>query len=184
MKEKKIITGKDIDEVWQKVSADMGFNELLLEYSVMIIQQSREILLEIDIDPGGGFESGYETTKISSRLQNVTDFKFAIHHQGFIDEIGKFFGMQDVITGNPEFDKEVIVKTNDEEKIKSLFSDENITSVFQDLANFTFHTSPHHVSENAEGTFLELNIEEGITDPAVLRKIYNAFYLVLIAIDA
>lgn len=185
MQEQKLISADSIDEMWGKVSADISSIEVLLEYSVLLDLPGTKILLEIDIDPGGGFESGYQTTNFSSQLHNSSGFKFAIHHEGFIDEIGKFFGMQDVITGYPQFDKKMIVKTNDQAKVKAVFSDEKVRNIFQDRIGFTFHTTAHHVSDtNIKGSFLELNIEEGITDPVILREIYSAFYSVLLTIDA
>lgn len=184
MKEVKVISGDNLDEIWRQLAADIDSNGLLLQYNSLIDHLNKKIFLEIDIDPGGGFESGYQTTKFSSRIQNSTHFEFAIHHQGFIDEIGKFFGMQDVITGFPEFDKKVIVKTNDEAKVISIFSDEKIRNVFKDLTDFVFHTTFNITPRSdSEGNFIELNIEDGITDPIMLREIYEGFYLVLIAID-
>lgn len=184
MKDVKVISGDNLDEVWRQLAADIDSNDLLLQYNVLINHLNKKVSLEIDIDPGGGFESGYQTTKFSSNIQNSTHFQFAIHHQGFIDEIGKFFGMQDVITGFPEFDKKVIVKTNDEAKVKSIFSDEKVRNVFEDLTDFVFHTTSFIVpGSDSEGKFIELNIEDGITDPIMLREIYEAFYSVLIAID-
>ena len=56
---------------------------------------NRKIVLEIDIDLGGGFESGYETTVFSADLHTAPAFRFAIHEQHFTDEIGKFFGVEE-----------------------------------------------------------------------------------------
>ncbi len=101
-----------------------------------------------------------------------------------LDEIGKFFGMEDIETGYPEFDKKVIVKTNDASRLKSLFSEKNTRMPFIDLSDFTFHITQHHIDEtHKKADFLELSIEEAITDIPRLKLIYNAFSKVLDAIE-
>ncbi len=116
MTQEKIISGNE-DEIWQQITADFIKEDDLLEYRVVIEQQNRRILLDIDIDLGGGFEGGFESTMLRSQLESIGDFRFAIHDESFIDEVGKFFGMQDVVIGYPEFDKKVLIKSNDERKV-------------------------------------------------------------------
>ena len=178
------ITGNTEAEVWQKLKADLEQNEGLLEYSVVINQQGKKIMFIIDIDPGGGFEGGYAFTTYSAPLQQKTNFRFAIHKEGFLDELGKFFGMEDIEIGYPEFDKKVIVKTNDEQQARSVFSDPETRKVFQKLEEYRFEITHHKNPENnEEEPYLELVIEEGITDPALLQSIYHAFLEILQKID-
>ena len=141
--------------------------------------------LMIDIDLGGGFEGGYALTSFTARVAPEHDFRFALHHQGLIDTAGKFFGMEDVVTGYPEFDEALIVKTSDRERTRRIFSDVNVRKIFQSLRLFTLHLTHHHVAGQKEKEpFLKLTIEEGIIDPAVLRNLYDAFYKVLSGVEA
>ncbi|WP_256012586.1 hypothetical protein [Desertivirga xinjiangensis] len=180
---KVLITGETEDEIWRKISDDLGQNEPL-DYQVYIESQGRQISLNIDIDLGGGFEGGYAVTSFSSLLHKNDDFRFAIHREDFIDEIGKFFGMQDVLIGYPEFDNKMIIKTNDEARVKFIFSDPGSRQVFQSLENFSFGVAHHHVADSEfKEPFLELIIEDGITEVAALRQIYNAFTEVLTKMD-
>lgn len=182
MDKEKLITANTIDEVWPQITDDLRDNEFA--YSVIISVQNRKVYLDIDVDPGGGFESGYQTTTLRSRLNNAGDFKFALHHQGLLDEIGKFFGMEDIETGYPEFDKKVTVKTNDVSRIKSLFSEKDTRTPFENLSDFTFHITQHHIDEtDKKEDFLELNIEEAINDIPRLKLLLNAFSKVLNAIE-
>ena len=92
--------------------------------------------------------------------------------------------MEDIETGYPEFDKKVIVKTNDAAKIKSLFSEKDTRLPFENLTDFTFHITQHHIDETeTKADFLELNIEEAITDIPTLKQIYTAFSTILDAIE-
>jgi hypothetical protein len=179
MNQQKRISGSTEDVIWEQLTKDLSEQDELLEYNVIIQQGDHQVALNIDIDLGGGFESGYETTTLVAPLQTTTDFRFAIHKEDFLDEVGKFFGMQDVVVGYGEFDKNVLVKTNNEARVKELFSEEGIREVFELLTDdFTFALTLHDGKR-----VLEFSIERGITDPVFLRKIYHAFYTVLSVVE-
>jgi hypothetical protein len=78
MKKENKITGTIEDEVWQQIQRDLTADPDLLSYNATIVQAGHEILFEIDIDPGGGFESGYETTRfiLHYRLIPTLDLLF------------------------------------------------------------------------------------------------------------
>lgn len=182
MEIEKIISGNTPEEIWSQIDEDLKANEF--SYTAVINYQGSKIIFDIEIDPGGGFEGGYQTTTFRSEVQHAGDFQFAIHHQGLLDEIGKFFGMQDIETGYVEFDKKVVVKSNNDEKVKSIFADADIRMAFKDLSDFIFHITKHHIDETEkQANFLELTIEEAIVDTNTLRSLYHAFRSVLTAID-
>lgn len=178
----KQITGSTTDDIWRQVSADLS--EEIYDYNVLLVQDGREVELVIDIDLGGGFEGGFEFTAFKAPVTSEHDFRFALHHQDLIDTVGKFFGMEDVVIGYPEFDDALIVKTNDRERTRRIFADVNLREVFQLLHSFTLHLTHHHVAGQTEKQpFLELDISKGVIDPEVLRNLYDAFYKVLSRIE-
>lgn len=180
MENKQVIIGQTEQEIWQQVIDKNLVNENILDCNLLLKQGSKEVSLVIDIDLGGGFESGYELTQLTAPIQKKLDFKFAIHHEGFFDEIGKFLGMQDITTGYAEFDEKVVVKSDNEEKVKALFADNETRQVLGALEGFSFGTHSHHILHSEDREYvLELYIETGITDPADLRKIYHAFVTIL-----
>jgi hypothetical protein len=184
MNHENFIKGNSEEEIWRQIEEQFNQNPDPLEYTAIIEQGGQRIVLDIDIDLGGGFESGYETTTLTAPLQALTDFRFAIHEEHFTDEIGKFFGMQDALIGYEAFDKKLIIKTNDQGKVRSVFADASAREVFQCLENFTLGIITHHASNGTEKeVFLELNIESGITDVNKLRTIYKAFFSVLTAVE-
>lgn len=184
MEEEKIIRGATEDEIWQQIKTDLTGNPDLLDYSVVIKHSNRIIYFDIFIDLGGGFEGGFKSTILRTALRTTDDFKFAVHPQGFIDEIGKFFGMQDVVTGHSEFDKNLIIKSNNESKVKAIFSDALTREVFQSLHDFTFGIIMHHINHDQKGRFLEFYSDTAITDTTELKKIYSAFCKVLTVVDS
>ncbi|MEO6188001.1 MAG: hypothetical protein ABIO82_07365 [Ginsengibacter sp.] len=178
----KLISAGTTSEIWTQIASEIENNDP--GYSFIINYESRKIFLEIDIDPGGGFEGGYQFTKIKSQLFHCGEFRFSMHHEGLLDEIGKFFGSEDIETGYPEFDKKVVVKTNNAEKIKSVFADEDSRKTIENFTMFKFHTVEYKIDEtDNKGIFLELTIEEAITDMIFLQQVFNTFYSVLKKIE-
>jgi hypothetical protein len=184
--ETKMIAANSEETVWKRITADLTGENPPLQYHVLIYHDIHKIQLDIDIDPGGGFESGFETTTLTAALPDLDGFRFAVHHQDFLDVIGKFFGLEDKEIGYPEFDTALIIKTNDVEKIKNIFSDKTARQLFQSLTAFTLHTDRRNINEDTEikEYFLEFEIERGILDIVELRRIYAAFAAVLTAIES
>jgi hypothetical protein len=177
------ITGHSVDQVWAQVHSDLTQSPDLLQYRAVIEQQNRSILLDIDIDLGGGFEGGFATTILSARFPNPDGFRFALHEESFFDDLGKFFGMQDVEIGYPEFDARIIVKTNDEARVRTMLKDNQTRTVLQTLKDFTFEIVLADGDAVGEDATLELIIEEGITDPVRLKEIYRVFFGILALIN-
>jgi hypothetical protein len=167
----KIIAGSTADEIWAQIANDFQGADIL-EYNAVIQQEGLpETLLEIEIDLGGGFEGGYEWTRFSGPVAVPADFRFALHHEGFLDKAGKLIGLEDKAIGYDDFDKEFIIKTNDEDKAKAAFADASVRSFFQALEDFNLHITHHEET----APMLELEIERGVTDATELRTIYEAF---------
>jgi len=179
-----IISGNTVEEIWTQIDASFTDNPDLFEFNAVIKQEGHTVEFNLDIDLGGGFEGGYALTRFVSRLRKFDDFRFSLHRQDLIDGIGKFLGMQDVEIGVPGFDKDIVIKTNDEERLKDILSSSTVLKVLQTLPDFSFHITHHHSTHTeVESASLELRIDEGITDTLKLRLIYAAFILILDKID-
>src|ERR1700744_1084968 len=145
--ETKMIAANSEETVWKRITADFHRDDFPLQYHVLIYHDVKKVQLDIDIDPGGGFESGFESTTLTAVVPHLQGFKFALHHEDFLGRVGKLFGMQDVKTGYPEFDKKLIIKTNDVAKVKAVFSDEAVRKVFQSKTAFTLHTDSRSIND-------------------------------------
>ena len=174
MNNTKVISGISEEQIWDQIEVQLQSDPDLLQYQAEIHHSDKIIYLDVDIDLGGGFEGGFELTTISSPSINEDVFRFALHHEEFVDEVGKFFGMQDQEIGYPEFDQKVVVKSNDLEKVKSIFSDVTVRTVIQSIDVFRLY-----IEEDGDKRNLVLQIEEAITDHVRLREIYSAFYKIL-----
>jgi hypothetical protein len=184
MEDEKIISASSESLIWEQVELEFKKDAEPLEYHVVLEQHEKRILLDIQNNHDVGFRAEASTV-LSSYLFSRNNFRFAIHKQGFIDEIGKFLGMQDCILGFKEFDERFVVKTNNEERVTTIFNDGKARQVLLGLPNLIFGIV-EYVMEDTDGKvpFLELKIDAAITDVDRLRAIYTVFYNALIITES
>lgn len=181
MQQKRRIAGTASHEVWEHINADFASGEGMHDYHVLINLNNQEIELDIVSSPGGSAEGGYDTTRLTAHLHGHRGFHFAIHPEDFLYKIGKLFGMEDITTGYTDFDRNVMVKTNDPQKFKSLFADEDVRQVFQNLSGYSFKIIPH---DERQGDHLELYIQRSITNAAEFAPIFSAFCQVATSLES
>jgi hypothetical protein len=175
MTERKNITG-DAPEIWHQINSDFISGSDLHNYQVSIQHEDRNIDLDILSSPGGSAEGGYDVTTLTSQLPAHTNFYFSIHPEDFLNKIGKLFGMEDVVLGYPEFDNNVIVKTNNAHRLKRIFAAPEVREVFQSLSGYSFRIHKH---PEKEGDYLELMIQRSLINAGELKKVFDAFCHVL-----
>lgn len=180
MEQFKRFTAESTDALWQQFANTIKDDGDLFSCKAVLDNAGKEVQLLIDIDLGGGFQSGISTTTFFGKLTKSTDFRFALHHQHFIDEVGKFFGMEDIVIGYKEFDESLIIKTNNASICKEIFADAATRMTLQQLDNFTFYTEQLE-EEGRTGLFLMIN--EGVTDLTYLKELYVAFFNVLLKLE-
>jgi hypothetical protein len=86
----------------------------------------------------GGSSYEYEYTRGQVEFFCPDNFKLLITQQGLIDNVAKLFGMQDIQIGDKQFDKNFVIKSNDEPKTLLLLSNSSITKSLQDLKPVRF----------------------------------------------
>lgn len=181
MTEKKLIKGTSVDDALDQLTTDVTWQESPNNYRATIHTGSHDIYLETVRSAGGGEEgSSFAQTTFTTALPVGNTFRFAIVPEDFLNRIGKFFGMQDIKIGYPEFDDNVLVQTNDEQRLKSIFADESLREIFQNLSGYSFHIDK---ASEGEGDHLHLILQRAITHPADLRKIFGVFHHVLKALS-
>lgn len=93
-------------------------------------------------------------TRVRWEFKSRDDLQFRLTKQYVVDIIGKVFGTQDIQIGYKSFDRRFLIKGNDEFKVQTLFSNENIKQLI--LA----HDDIHLQLMDKEGVFDE-PIQEG-----------------------
>lgn len=93
--------------------------------------------------------------RVLARLPNQGGFKFTVYRAGLLSGLGKLFRMQDIEVGHKEFDEAFIVKSNNVEKARALFADENIRQLLQSLPQLTFDLEDDILSLFIESRFVD-----------------------------
>lgn len=78
-------------------------------------------------------KSSMTYTRMRAPFVNSKDFYFKVYNTGVFSEIGKWLGGQDIEVGYELFDSEYVIQGSDENAVKSLFSNERIRSLIQEL---------------------------------------------------
>ena len=177
-----IIAGKSEDEVWETIAEQLNRKEDNLDYTAQFSTEKHCIILDIDIHPDLGEEGEKPITSFSAQLPDETTFRFNIEKQGLKHQIGKLFGMQDVIIGQTEFDKKFLIQSNDEAKVKEVFSAAEISDELLKNPVIGFKIRERKIGTTKE-IVLSLDIEGGITEPDKLKEIFRPFRIVLNSLD-
>jgi hypothetical protein len=180
MEETKVINVDNVQEIGNALAPDFATGTGLHDYHVALHLNGYIINLDISSSPGGNVEGGYESTSIRAALPAHPGFVFVLYPEDFLNRLGKLFGLQDVVLGYTEFDKDVIVKTDDPEKLKTILSDADVRQVFQNQSGWALKLDNHEDRE--EDHYLDLSIQRAITNLPDLQRILNAFYSVLVAV--
>lgn len=180
MQQVKHIFAAATEDVWLQFNYDYAEMRQLTDYHVTIEQDHRITNLDIDVHLGGSAEGGYETTVLTSPLGSSIDgFRFSLQPQDIFSDISHLFGAKDIKLGYTEFDKALLVKTNDAERTKSLFTDEFARKVFSVLSGYWFGIT----RSKKTGLYqLELRMQRGVTNTLLLWEIYYSFNEVLTAL--
>jgi hypothetical protein len=164
-------SGETESEIWQQITSDMLKQGEILEYSAQIEQQGYVVYFDIDIDLGGGFEGGFETTTFMAPVANNA-VKFQLYPQNWLNEVGKILGLEDVELGFPELDEAFIIKANHPELLKKLFADKTIRDVLLKYPSAELKLAPEHHEPDARN-LLTFSLDLAVLSPEHLREIYD-----------
>jgi hypothetical protein len=170
------------DTLWPAVAADLGRAENQFDFVADLTLAGLTTRLSLDVDLGGGFEGGSETTTLSARVPHDTSLRFALHEQDWVHELGKLLGLTDVKVGDPALDAAYIITTNDPAALRGLLLQD--PAVRQALLRYReLRLSLAPTSRDGADVYLTL-VKEAALDAAPLRELYHAFYSVLHRLSA
>ncbi|MCW3114498.1 MAG: hypothetical protein JWR18_2894 [Segetibacter sp.] len=177
-----LIAGNSEDDIWQSIADQLKEKDDDLDYSAQFETINHCVTLDIDIHPDRGEDNDKPVTSFSAELPDETDFRFKIERQGLKQQIGKIFGMQDVIIGQPEFDKKFLIQSNDEAKVKEILSGDDVSSELLKHPVVDFKIRERKIGTTKE-IVLSLELEGGIEEPQTLKQVFQAFKTVLNSLD-
>ena len=77
-------------------------------------------------------------TRMRAPFVNPSGFRFEVYRKSVFSGIAKFFGMQDVEVGDPLFDHDFIVKSEDESRIRLLLANARIREIIAKQKDVNF----------------------------------------------
>lgn len=175
----KHFVAENLDGFVEQVSRDFASGMSLHDYHVTCQLGNHLVKLNISSSPGGAAEGGYESTSIKTALLSGSNFNFVLYPEDFMITIGKLFGLQDIVLGYPEFDKNVVVKTNDAAKLTTVLAGEDSRKLLNNLSGFSLQLESHD-----EGNNLDLSIQRALLDINELTQVLAMFYEVLVNSEA
>jgi hypothetical protein len=104
---------------WELLAQELGLSYTRWEwYSTGFITGTMgEVQVEINTFYRGSGKNRRFFTKIVADLQPSLGLNLHVYREGFLSEVGKVFGMQDLKTGDRDFDDRFIIKGSDEGRI-------------------------------------------------------------------
>jgi hypothetical protein len=125
--------GPSKDDVWRQLCSEIGaeFIEGGFWRSDKVRVQVKEWTIILDTYTVSTGKSSTMYTRMRAPYVNKDGFRFTIYRKGLFSELGKLFGMQDIEVGYPEFDRDFIIKGNDESKVRTLFANLRIRQLIQ-----------------------------------------------------
>ncbi|MHC5036062.1 MAG: DUF3137 domain-containing protein [Planctomycetota bacterium] len=97
-----------------------------------------EWILTLDTYTVSTGQSSVTYTRMRAPYVNADGFRFKVYREGFFSKVGKLFGMQDVVVGFPEFDRDFVIQGNDWHRLRQLFAHPRIRELIQAQPHICF----------------------------------------------
>src|ERR1051326_3858416 len=156
----KKIFGPNKDEVWQQLSNEIGGEFVKANVwgadKTKVRVQVREWTITLDSYTVSTGKSSVTYTRMRAPYVNKDQFRFTIYRKSLLSNLGKLFGMQDIEVGGPnfenlaplfgvtsylnredidcgypQFDRDFIIKGNNEDKVKIIFKNLKIRELIE-----------------------------------------------------
>jgi hypothetical protein len=117
-------------------------------------------------------------TRMRARFRNPADFKFTIYRKGLLSGLATHLGMQDVEVGHEAFDREFVIKGNDEHRLKRLFGNPRMRELLeaQPAVHFAVVEPGWFDGEKEEGKDWLVFAAHGVLkDKARLKGLFDLF---------
>jgi len=179
------VFGPSRAEVWQQLAEQTGgdFSDGGFFGKKKVTVKVKEWTITLDTYTVSNGKTSTTYTRMRAPYVNADSFRFTIYRAGSFSEIGKKLGMQDIEIGDPQFDKDFIIKGNDEAKVRALFAFPKLRELIS--AQPRIHLQVRD-DEGWFGTDFPAGVDELhfqvcgiIRDPEQLKTLFSLFALTL-----
>jgi hypothetical protein len=168
---------------WRHFCSDIGGEFVRREpwQSDMVVAKVKQWVITLDTCtvPRGEFDVGETYTRVMAPYVNADEFRFTIYRKGLFSRLWKLLGMQDIEIGCPDFDRDFIIKGNDESKVRILCANPRIRRLIECQQSFRFQIKSGKgwfssgLPERVDALWFEA--DGVITDMHRLGSIYELF---------
>jgi hypothetical protein len=120
--------GPSTREIWRQLSAEIGAQYVEGGFwkgdKVQAIHGPWTITLDTYTVSDG--KSSIVYTRMRAPFADPEGFRFTVYRKGIFSDIGKWFGMEDIEIGDETFDRDFILKSNHEQKLRELLGSSQI----------------------------------------------------------
>lgn len=181
----KSLTGPRRDEIWNALQAQIGG-----EVVPRTFWQGQKLRADVGewtvtLDEytvtasAGKVAVPITCTRMRAPFPNPRGFRFSIHRASVFSSLASLLGMQDIQVRDAAFDKDFVIKGNNEDAVRTLFSSQRLRTLVSAQPKF------HLGIEDDDGWFgtkypagvdvLTFNVPEGIRKVERLKGLYDVF---------
>jgi hypothetical protein len=177
--------GPSKEEIWRQLCTEIGATYVQGDFwnGDKVQASHAEWTITLDTYTIRGPKGSIVYTRLRAPYVNPDHFRFSIYRRGLFSDIAKWFRMQDVDVGHADFDRDFVIKGNDEVKLRALFDDPRLRELIaaqpqiyltvQHGEAFAFQTSrTDFPADTDELCFQVLGI---ITDAERLKLLFELF---------
>ncbi len=153
------IFGPSKKEVWSQLSEFIGADYVDGGFfgKNKVVVHVKEWTITLDTYTVSTGKSSVTYTRMRAPYINKDGLYFKIYKAGIFSDLGRLLGMQDIQIGFDEFDTDYVIKGNNDDKIRELFSKTNIRSLIELQPRFSLQI------KDDEGWFGE-SFPEGVDE--------------------
>ena len=153
------IFGPSKREVWSQLSEFIGADYVDGGFfgKNKVVVHVKEWTITLDTYTVSTGKSSITYTRMRAPYINKDGLYFRIYKAGIFSDLGRLLGMQDIQIGFEEFDTDYVIKGNNAEKIRELFSKTSIRSLIELQPRFSLQI------KDDEGWFGE-SFPEGVDE--------------------
>ena len=132
--------GPSTQEIWRQLCAEIGAQYVEGGFwkgdKVQATHGPWTITLDTYTVSTG--KSSIVYTRMRAPFADTEEFRFTVYRKGIFSDAGKWFGMQDIEIGDEDFDRDFILKSNQEPKLRELLGSTKIRELISQQPQIYF----------------------------------------------
>jgi len=115
--------GPSKEEIWRQLCAATGADYVQGGFwkGDKVYAAHKEWTITLDTYAVSTGKTVMHFTRLRAPYANPDHFRFTIYRRGLFSDLAKWLGMQDIVVGHEDFDRDFIIKATDQAKLRALF---------------------------------------------------------------